>query len=414
MTEQITGDVSGLFDIATEIAGAKDPLLQGSRAINGTVNELVNDAGWHGEAASGFRGAWERDSLVMGMTADLIGNVVTAVTDLAHGLSAARSYLYNAQDVAEQAGVRFTSGGVPADTPLTDPKATALKTYRAAALEAQQIAKDARETAKQRLYAVLVRTDPTLPGGPELLATQDDAALAALLHDYVYLPEDIARRNLTRQLSAFKDYYAEIKFDRKHAADAALKRQLTTEMKQMRERIKGAGADLDSVAFREGELKKGKWFNTSLGDLFGRVGGESRWIRVADQVPLLDAVAVTVGTYAQAKYDHDRGWGWTHAIIADGSANITGVGAEILSVETGPAAPVIGYGVTSLINEYTHSTHWTQNIHHDGVVVGVGHSIVEGGWNTAKTDFVDMGGKVMDSASDPVGTAKKMWHGVFG
>src|SRR5205807_1655693 len=107
-----------------------------------------------------------------------------------------------------------------------------------------------------------------------------------------------------RQLAAFKDYYAEIKFDRKHAADAALKRQLTTEMKQMRDRVKGAGADLDSVAFREQELKKGKWFNTSLGDLFDRVGGESRWIRVADQVPLLDAVAVTVGTYAQAKYDH--------------------------------------------------------------------------------------------------------------
>jgi uncharacterized protein YukE len=414
VSQYIEGDVGGLHDIATDISKVKEPLQGSARAINGTVDALVGDAGWHGDAAKEFRGAWERDSAVMGITADLVDHVAKACTDLAHGISAARSTLHNAQDVAERAGVVFAADGIPAPNTYTGAKAAALKTFEGAARDALKTAQDARDKAKQALYAVLVRTDPELPGGTELLAAQDDMALAALVHDYVYLPEDMAKRDLTKQLAAFKNYYSEIQHDRKHAGDKALKKQLTGEMKDMRDRMKGVNADLDSVAFRENELKKGKWFNTSAGDLLDRLGRDSRWIRVADQIPLLDVAAVTVGTYAQAKYDHDRGWGWTHAVVADGGANVAGVAAEILTVETGPFAPVIGYGVTSLINEYTHSTHWAKNIHDDGVVLGVGHSIVEGGWNTVKTDFVGMGGKIVKSAADPVGTAKSLWHGVFG
>ncbi|MGW7005461.1 hypothetical protein ACWGCW_22320 [Streptomyces sp. NPDC054933] len=411
---EIEGDVSGLYDIASQITKAKQPLHDSAKAINGTVDALVNDAGWHGDAASSFRAAWERDSTVLGATASLIGDVASAVTDLAHGLSAARSHVYNAQDAAQQAGVAFSKDGEPDPGPLTGAAATARTTCENAVRDGQRMAQEARDAAKRKLYAVLVSTTPGLPGSTNLLSTQDAAGLAALLHDYVYLPEDMQRRELTKQLATFQHYYDEVKFDRKHAGDAGLKRVLGDEMKDMRAEMKSARADLASVAFYEDEIKKGKWFNTSLGDVFEKLGKDSRWIRIADQVLVLDAAAVTIGTYAQAKYDHDRGWGWTHAVVADGGANIAGVAAEILTAETGPFAPVIGYGVTSLINEYTHNTHWARNIHDHGVVAGVGRSLVEGVVVTAKSDFADMSGKVVDSAEHPIDTAKNIWHGVFG
>ncbi|PWI43898.1 hypothetical protein [Streptomyces sp. ICBB 8177] len=84
------------------------------------------------------------------------------------------------------------------------------------------------------------------------------------------------------------------------------------------------------------------------------------------------------------------------------------------SAETGPFAPLIGYAASSLVTEFTHSTHWTKNIDAHGVVAGVGYSLAQGAWHTAKNDFVDESAKVIDSIEDPVGTAKGMWHGVFG
>jgi uncharacterized protein YukE len=413
VTEIIEGDVSGLHDIATRINRAKDPLKGAARAINTTVDALVTDAGWHGSAASSFRGAWERDSTVMGTAVDLINDVAQAVTDLAHGLSAARSSLYNAQDVAARAGVPFTKDGQLIPRPLSGKAGGALTVYEAAVTHAKKLAQDARDTAKTKLYAVLVRTDPDLPGGTELLSAQDDAALAALVHDYVYEPQDFAKLQLNGKIKDIEGYYADLKAQKGHGTQA-VKKQIRAEMAETRKNLRDLRGDVKSVSFYEDEIKKGKYFNTSLGSVLEKLGGKGKWIRIADQVPVFDVAAVTLGTYAQAKYDHDRGWGWTHSIVADGAANISGVAAEVATAETGPIAPIIGYGATSLINEYTHSTHWSQNIHNDGVVLGVGRSIGEGGYETLKTDFIGMGGKIMDSASDPVGSAKKLWHGVFG
>lgn len=90
------------------------------------------------------------------------------------------------------------------------------------------------------------------------------------------------------------------------------------------------------------------------------------------------------------------------------------MGAEIAAVETGPAAPAIGYVAGSAVNEFTHNTHWAKNIHNDGVVLGVGHSVAEGTWNTAKNDVWGMAKTAAKSATDPVGTAQNAWHGLFG
>jgi hypothetical protein len=413
---QIKGDVGGLHDISTQISKAKEPLTYGAKAINSTVDALVGDAGWHGEAASKFRGAWKRDSTVMASAADLISTVAGAASDLAHGLSAARSHLYNAQDVAERAGVKFTSDGDPdPSVHLSGSAAQALKTYQGAAEHAQQMAKDARDAAKKALYTVLVRTNPKLPGGGDMLLAQDDLAQAALVHDYVYLPGDMARRQLQTEIDAFPDYYKKLRAQFRSAkAGSPLRAELKSQMAEARRAVNAAHASLAEVDAYEATMMRGRYFNKSAGDLLAKLGKDSKWIRIADQVPLLDVAAATVGTYAQAKYDHERGWGWTHAVVADGSANVTGMATEVVAAETGPVAPVLGYGVTSLVNEYTHTVPWTQNIHDHGWVAGLGRSVVQGGVETGKTDFYEAGKKIGQSAMHPGGTAKKLWNGVGG
>lgn len=406
---KIGGDITGLHAIASKLGTTISPTRGIASSLNGKVNALVHDASWHGAAASSFRGAWERDAVAIEALANMIADAEAAVAELSSALSRAQEHLDTAQNVAAASGVNFSADG----NSCSGPKA-AVQTLTASIRAAKTEAQAARDQAKQKIYPLLALVDPHTPGGPDLLKAQDGAALAALLHDYYYLPEDSARRKLAQKLTALDKYYNEIKHDRKHAGNVRLKRQLTDELAGMRKDMAAARGDLAAVEAYENQVKGGKWFNTSLGDIFERIGGDSRWIRIADEVPLLDAAAVTVGTYAQAKMDHDRGWSWTHSIVADGAANLTGVGGEILAIETGPAAPLVGYGAGSLVNEYTHSTHWASNIHNDGVVFGVGHSIGEGFVNTIHYDGWDMAKKIETSAADPVGTTKSVWHGLFG
>ena len=114
----------------------------------------------------------------------------------------------------------------------------------------------------------------------------------------------------------------------------------------------------------------------------------------------MDVVFAAWATEDMASRDHDRGWSWTHAILADGAANLTGlvVGTEATRIPwIGPAvAPVLGYGSSAAVAEWTHNVEWDQNIHDHGVVTGTLYSIGEGGkktWN-----------------SDVVGVSKKLWH----
>lgn len=102
-------------------------------------------------------------------------------------------------------------------------------------------------------------------------------------------------------------------------------------------------------------------------------------------------------------------------MVADGGANVAGIGVEVLTAETGPFAPALGYAASSLVNEYTHNVHWSQNIHNDGVILGVGKSVfVDGPEDRWKNDIKGMADKGVQAAEHPVATAKKLWRGIFG
>ncbi|MGW7002606.1 hypothetical protein ACWGCW_07210 [Streptomyces sp. NPDC054933] len=242
----------------------------------------------------------------------------------------------------------------------------------------------------------------------------DAASLAALLHDHFYLPEGVAKSAHDEQIRRLQKDYGRAKVARELATDLKIRKQLTQEMKGIRDALKTERGDLAVTEFFGNDVQLGKWFNRTPADLLKNSGAEDRWVRIADQVPYLDVAVAAFGTYAMAQEDHNRGWSWTHAIAADDGTNLVGIAAEVAIAETGPFAPLIGYAASSLVAEFTHSTHWSKNIHDHGVVVGVGYSLAQGTSHTIKSDFADEGAKVIGSFADPVGTAKGMWQGIFG
>ncbi|MDF3292044.1 WXG100 family type VII secretion target [Streptomyces silvisoli] len=406
----IKGDVSGLYGIGFDLGGAVQPMQSMVTAINKTVEALVSDAGWRGDAADSFRAAWEADSTAIGVVAKAVGEAEGAINELATSLSSAINALSDAKDAAVAKGLKFGADDIP--LPTTD--GATLTTYENAAKAAMKQASDARELAKQKLYPLLALCDPSTPGGASLLGDADAASLAALLHDYFYLPEGMAKSAHDKRIRRLQAKYGDAKEARRIETDPKIRKQLTQDMKGIRDALKSERADLAVAEFFGNDVKLGKWFNRTPADLLKNMGAVDRWVRIADQVPYLDIAAATFGTYATAREDHNRGWSWTHSIAADGGANLVGIAAEVASAETGPFAPLIGYAASSLATEFTHSTHWSKNIHDDGVVLGVGYSLAQGTWHTIKSDFADEGAKVISSIADPVGTAKGMWQGIFG
>ncbi len=92
---------------------------------------------------------------------------------------------------------------------------------------------------------------------------------------------------------------------------------------------------------------------------------------------------------------------------------MTGVGVELLTAETGPFAPVLGYLSSSFVNEWTHNVPWTQDIHDNGVVLGVGLASMQGTADVWNNDVVGMGKQVVNSVEHPLSTVKSLWNSVF-
>lgn len=406
---KIGGDLPGLSEIVYQLGQAIAPLNASTSALDTTVNQLVGDAGWNGDAASAFKGVWDEDAVAMSVLVNSLETTRGALSKLVSKLTSLQGQLDDAQYAAEQAGVRFFAAGypVPGQT-FAGAAQAAYERYAQQVSTAQNLAQEARQNAQIDLASVLAVVDPA--ASPDLLNSAGASSLAGLMHDYFYLPTYVKQQTLSSDIESLQDYYASLKMGGGGSLTRAERQIARADIRKVIKSVKG---DLAAAEDYEAENLKGKWFNTSIADLLGLEKDTSALNRVLDQIPGLDVVAVTVGTWAQMKYDHERGWSWTHALVADGGANLVGVGVELLTAETGPFAPVLGYLSSSFVNEWTHNVPWTEDIHDSGVVVGLGLGFLQGTSDVWNNDVVGMGKQIGDSVEHPLSTVKSLWDSVF-
>ena len=407
MTE-IAGDIGGLNGIVFQMNQATSPLNDVVNALDGVVSRLVGDTGWNGDAAKLFTGVWEQDAAAVSILASNVGSACAAITTLVAALTSAQGECDAAARAAATAGVRFDpSGGPTPGQQLTGAAATALTAYQGAVATAQAQAQQAREDAKAHLAAMLAILDPS--ASPDLMSASEGASISSLMHDYFYLPTGRRQAMLSKDISSLQDYYKQLKTGQ----TPLTRREAQQAGADIRKVVKSLTADKEAVEVFETETLKGKYLNTTIADLLDAEKVDSRLIRIADQIPVLDLLAATVGTYAQAKYDHELGWSWNHAIAVDGASNVLGIGVEIVTAETGPLAPVFGYLATSALSEYTHNVTWDLNVHNHGVVAGVGLSVWQGADDTWNNDVVGGVEQAGNAVVHPIATVKKIWHGLF-
>ena len=405
---EIAGDIGGLNGIRFQLGQAKGPLDDVVNAIDGVVTHLVGDTGWNGDAAQMFTGAWEQDAAATSVLASNVASACATLATLSGALAEAQNQCDDAARPAAAAGVRFDASGDPVPgQQLSGAALTAWNTYQGAVAAAQAQAQQAREDAKAQLSALLAVLDPT--ASPDLLGSAEGSSIAALMHDYFYLPTGRKQATLAKDIGSLQSYYRDLKTGQ----TPLTRREAQLARADVRQVVKSLTAEQSAVETLEAEKLKGKWFNTTISDLLDEEKVDSRLIKIGDQLPVLDVLAATVGTYAQAKYDHELGWSWPHAVAVDGGANLLGIGAEILSAETGPFAPVIGYATTSLFSEYTHNVPWDLDVHNHGVVAGVGLGVGQGFKDLWNNDVVGAGKQIGESAEHPVAAVKSLWHSLF-
>ncbi|NJC69605.1 WXG100 family type VII secretion target [Planosporangium thailandense] len=413
---RIGGDIGGLRAVAASLTGVVGEVSDTGEYLSKRVDQLVGDAGWSGAAAEEFKGAWEQDAAALVEIASCTRIAGRCLAELADALDTAQRQLDHAVAAAKAAGMPFTADDQPINGPYVGPAADAATQFSVAAQAAFEAAKQARETAIEELHdiAAAIHGD-----GTSFLKAADAAALAAALKGYYALPNELSEI-AQGELDEFNRRYKATQYERKHStAGSKAKAELTEQLKQMRAERKLLQTDAEVAEKFADRFKAGRLLGSSVGDIadsMGVLSDGSKLSRVLDGLPAVDIVVGAFATWAQAKEDHEKGWSWTHAIIADGGSNAAAIGAGLATdciPGAGPfLAPAVSYGVGAWTYEAAHEGHWTEHIHEDGVAVGT----AEGLWDTTKAtwenDGYGMFKKVESDVQHPVDAAKSLWHGV--
>jgi uncharacterized protein YukE len=414
---RIGGDIGGLRTVAQSLTGVVGEVRDTGEYLSKRINQLVTDAGWSGDAAEMFKAAWEQDATAVEELSACVKIAGKCLSDLADGLDAAQRQLDHAVSAAKAAGMPYGPDDQPVDGPYTGPAATAAQQFSVDANAAFQAAQDARDTATEMLHEIAWAM---MSGeGESTLKVADMAALGVVLQGYYTLPGEFAD-DARAKLDKFNQQYKDTQYARKHSpAGSKAKAELTAELKEMRAERKLLQTDTEVAERFADHFKGGKLLSSSLGDLAHSTGilqDGGKLSRLAGGAPVVDVVLSGLGTWAQAKEDHEKGWSWTHAILADGGSNVAAIGPGLATdciPYAGPfLAPVVSYGVGAWTYQAAHEGHWTEHIHEDGVIAGTG----EGIWDTTKAtwnnDVAGMTDKVKNEVTHPVDAAKILWHGV--
>ncbi|NJC72127.1 hypothetical protein HC031_20755 [Planosporangium thailandense] len=427
------GDIGSLHTAVEVLEPCQAKTKTALTYIDQDVRKISQDAGWSGDAATGFAAHWEIASVAASAVGTFCSAAATTLSTLADQLTRTENALRQAAAAARAQGALIGVDGRPQAGPINpaDPAHEAITAYQIEWQQAHQLAQGFRVEADRALLELLTEMMKIIDHGGDSagLASADKVALADYLRGIGAVPAAV-RDHLDKLIGDARADYNEAKAEWKKVRDATppgqrmpddVKAPLREAMKEMQ----GLQTELDALDHAAHPMAK--LLNVDVGDVVGqlpRVGGAfadaadgSKAVRFLSDVPVIDVAAAGLGTYFQAKDDIAKGEHPTRAIAEDATANVTGlaVGAAVGGVAIGAAtflgaAPVaavaagaliggtVAVGVGDMVYEGFHE-HWDEDFKKHGVLgglaTGTGHVVS----NTGK-DLANLG--------------KGIWHGVFG
>jgi uncharacterized protein YukE len=425
----VGGDIGGIAALASQLQGLPRHMHDVTDALDTRVANLVHDAGWWGDAADAFKGRWSFESRGARALAEVVGEVASILDALASTLRRIEGDLEYAASQARTAGVPVGSDGHPPQlVGSADPMAqAALAAYVQAWQAANEDAQRARMEADGRLQGVESVIAPPNDAGGHSLRRDQAASLGGVLADFWAVPAG-SRSWLGDQ----RVPWLQSERDDAHAKfSAALKQYskrhqpLPDDVKAARretlERLQSAQASLDEAEGLARRIPFTKLLDTRTGDVLPWLKG----VKFLGEIPVVDGIAVVVGTAASSYDDMQKGDDWTAvpkeaavnvgAIAAATAVAVTIVGAAATSEVTAPAVVVVGgavlaggvvaVGVGELGYSLIHE-HWDEDMHRDGVVGGLAHGVGDVAVNSGR-GMVEVGHGAWTGA---VG----VWNHVFG
>jgi uncharacterized protein YukE len=417
----VGGDIGGLRTMGETYTKAKGKLDGVVKPLSGKVDSLVSDAGWQGDAATSFRGAWSEDAMTAGAFAELVNAAGTILTTLASRLSTVEAGLHNAEDVAVRAGVPVGPKGEPQEMVTANPPSAADEKAIQAMNDYATVRNEALHTAQQARLEAAEQLQGLYDKSTAKASTGDKVTLYDYLRGlYAYDAQDarvggkLARAKLGDAKQAEQDAKRAWRKERKayEKAGKSLPKDFEAKgaYKEAMAKVEGLEQDIARADNGSTKLPYDRLLNYKVEDAAGALRLSEGVDKLPDflkDIPVLDVAAAGACGLLEAKTDHDEGWSWTHSVTVDGAANVGGlvvgsaVAVALLPEEAG-AAVVAGVGggliigTTGIIDHSLHE-HWREDFHDHGVLgglaVGSRHVLSETGG-----DFARLG--------------KDVWHGV--
>lgn len=432
----VGGDIHGLSALAGTLYGYAPKVTDVANALDSQVRNVVNAAGWQGDAASAFSTAWGHDSMTaraVGIASDQVGGTVDW---LAVRLSQVESALEKYADEARGHGVSIGEDGMPPEACFGPPASAAEADAQKWATwyqETWQNCMDAAKTARQAAAAGLSEFCEGIVGKDGMNGADANTA-GDLLADLLAVPSAYSR-DVAKDLAGIRANARNIINDSKAILDDGdtLPRSLLDEIQASKSELRSGDAALTTAKSNETTLSK--LLDTRVKDVLPKSGDSepggladsadddagalSKLVDFGEDIPVVDLLAGAVGTGLGAYGDIQNGQAWYEAVPEEAVANYGGVAAGALAggavagaVGGGLVGGVLGVGAAGVVaygvGDFAHNLfeqNWSADIHQHGVIGGVADGIGNSAVQTGK-DFVH-------TATDIGHTAEHIWDSVF-
>lgn len=399
----VGGDMYGLHALSAVCRRIADDISGTGHVLTRQVAGVADD--WEGKAAESFRAA--RDAKAAGMLAESWTTIAGIVAALAWDLASVENSLEALAGQLEKKGVAVdnrtgapltdvTAGGRACSGPQeAAARAKLISDYMVQSDELLLTAEAARTHATGRLKSV---TQALLPPGRDYGQFANDLdslrGLWAAPTEYRKRLEEKLPEMEKNVDSAERKAIEELIEIRKETGNAALL------SKETRGNVAGALQAQKTIWGKIADAPESPLTKAAAGDAegLGAVGAAEGAIKA---IPILGAIAGTGITIAQDLENHQ----------SVGHAIADGVGSNAIGYGAGAAGMAIGAGVVTLfgggevaavavgtvgaiagavgVGDFAHNAfqeNWPQDVHHYGVLGGVGHGIADT-WDKTRHDM---------------------------